>query len=76
VYSEDELDGDANTVGNVPMEWYQDYDHIGYNIFGQKLLKVCFWFCVIISLSIFKIALFLFANIVGGSGSIGSVFVA
>jgi len=37
--SEDELDADANTVGNVPMEWYQDYDHIGYNIFGQKLLK-------------------------------------
>ncbi|ESO98298.1 hypothetical protein LOTGIDRAFT_114705 [Lottia gigantea] len=28
-----------NTVGNIPMEWYRDYDHIGYDVEGKKLLK-------------------------------------
>ena len=28
-----------NTVGNVPMEWYKDYEHIGYNLDGKKILK-------------------------------------
>lgn len=28
-----------NTVGNVPMKWYDDYDHIGYDWDGQKLIK-------------------------------------
>nr|XP_046217638.1 ribosome biogenesis protein bop1-like isoform X3 [Oncorhynchus gorbuscha] len=28
-----------NTVGNVPMEWYQDYPHIGYNLDGKKIFK-------------------------------------
>jgi ribosome biogenesis protein ERB1 len=37
--SDEELDGDTNTVGNVPMEWYRHYDHIGYNVFGQRLMK-------------------------------------
>lgn len=28
-----------NTVGNIPMEWYKEYDHIGYDQEGKKILK-------------------------------------
>ena len=28
-----------NTVGNVPMHWYDEYDHLGYNLDGKKILK-------------------------------------
>lgn len=28
-----------NTIGNVPLRWYEDYDHIGYDVEGQKILK-------------------------------------
>ncbi|XP_017879423.1 ribosome biogenesis protein BOP1 homolog [Ceratina calcarata] len=28
-----------NTVGNIPMKWYDDYDHIGYNWEGKKIIK-------------------------------------
>ena len=28
-----------NTVGNIPMEWYKDYEHIGYDLDGQKIIK-------------------------------------
>ncbi|XP_078690255.1 ribosome biogenesis protein bop1-B-like [Branchiostoma floridae x Branchiostoma belcheri] len=28
-----------NTVGNIPMEWYNDYPHIGYNLDGKKIMK-------------------------------------
>ncbi|XP_052060080.1 ribosome biogenesis protein bop1-like [Mytilus californianus] len=28
-----------NTVGNIPMEWYRDYPHIGYDVEGRKLIK-------------------------------------
>lgn len=34
--SEDET---HNTVGNVPMEWYADYPHIGYDLEGKKIMK-------------------------------------
>jgi ribosome biogenesis protein ERB1 len=33
------LDNIRNTVGNIPMEWYRDYPHIGYDIEGKKLIK-------------------------------------
>ncbi|KAL8008295.1 putative BOP1 domain, WD40-repeat-containing domain, WD40-repeat-containing domain superfamily [Plasmopara halstedii] len=29
----------VNTIGNVPLRWYEDYDHIGYNIDGKKVMK-------------------------------------
>jgi len=29
----------VNKVGNIPMEWYDDYEHIGYDIEGNKILK-------------------------------------
>ena len=29
----------TNTIGNVPLEWYEEHDHIGYDITGNKILK-------------------------------------
>ncbi|XP_055943075.1 ribosome biogenesis protein bop1-like [Argiope bruennichi] len=28
-----------NTVGNIPMKWYDDFPHIGYDIDGKKIMK-------------------------------------
>ncbi|KAG0230069.1 Ribosome biogenesis protein erb1 [Actinomortierella wolfii] len=28
-----------NTVGNIPMEWYDDFPHIGYDINGKKVMR-------------------------------------
>lgn len=28
-----------NTIGNVPLEWYDDIDHMGYDLKGEKILK-------------------------------------
>ncbi|TMW64723.1 hypothetical protein Poli38472_011603 [Pythium oligandrum] len=28
-----------NTIGNVPLRWYDDYDHIGYDVSGKKIMK-------------------------------------
>ena len=28
-----------NRIGNVPLEWYNDYDHIGYDVTGKKIIK-------------------------------------
>ena len=36
---EEEVALDENTVGDVPMHWYDEYDHIGYNILGQKIAR-------------------------------------
>jgi ribosome biogenesis protein ERB1 len=42
---EPEYDSDSseeeyhNTVGNIPMEWYNDFPHIGYDIDGKKIMK-------------------------------------
>ena len=35
--SEDEMP--VNTIGNVPLEWYDDFDHVGYDLDGQKILR-------------------------------------
>ncbi|RMX59208.1 hypothetical protein pdam_00007730 [Pocillopora damicornis] len=29
----------CNTIGNIPVEWYNEYPHIGYNLDGQRILK-------------------------------------
>ena len=34
--SEDET---HNTIGKVPLQWYSEYPHIGYNLEGEKILK-------------------------------------
>lgn len=36
--SEDEVP-DRNTVGNVPLHWYDEEEHIGYDIAGKKIRK-------------------------------------
>lgn len=28
-----------NTVGNVPMWWYNEYPHVGYDLDGRQLIK-------------------------------------
>lgn len=35
---EDE-DGTANRIGKVPLHWYDDYEHIGYDAHGKKVAK-------------------------------------
>jgi ribosome biogenesis protein ERB1 len=34
--SEDE---EPDTVGNIPHEWYDEYDHIGYDHEGKRIAK-------------------------------------
>ncbi|KAE8910517.1 Ribosome biogenesis protein [Phytophthora fragariae] len=29
----------VNTIGNVPLRWYEEYDHIGFNVDGKKIMK-------------------------------------
>ncbi|XP_076926481.1 ribosome biogenesis protein BOP1 homolog [Bidens hawaiensis] len=36
--SEDEV-GPRNTIGDVPLEWYTDEEHIGYDVTGKKIKK-------------------------------------
>ncbi|KAJ3031104.1 UNVERIFIED_CONTAM: Ribosome biogenesis protein 1 [Siphonaria sp. JEL0065] len=39
-YASDDSDEETiNTIGNVPLEWYEDLDHIGYDINGKKIPK-------------------------------------
>lgn len=28
-----------NTVGNVPLEWYDDFPHVGYDLDGRRIYK-------------------------------------
>jgi ribosome biogenesis protein ERB1 len=37
--SDEDEDGIINRIGRVPLHWYDDYDHIGYNVHGTKMLK-------------------------------------
>lgn len=36
--SEDEV-APRNTIGDVPLEWYKDEEHVGYDIAGKKIKK-------------------------------------
>lgn len=36
--SDSSSDGDINPVGDIPMRWYDGYDHIGYSRDGEKIL--------------------------------------
>ncbi|XP_035212029.1 ribosome biogenesis protein bop1-like [Stegodyphus dumicola] len=40
-YAEDTSDEEdiRNTVGNIPMQWYDDFPHIGYDVEGKKIMK-------------------------------------
>lgn len=38
--SSDEEDATGmNTIGRVPLHWYDEFDHIGYDVHGQKIMK-------------------------------------
>ncbi|QSS59330.1 eukaryotic ribosome biogenesis protein [Histoplasma capsulatum] len=34
-----EADENANTIGNIPLSFYDQYPHIGYNINGKKIMR-------------------------------------
>ncbi len=36
---EESEDENHNTVGKIPMQWYEEYPHIGYNREGTKIMK-------------------------------------
>eukprot|EP01087_Luapelamoeba_hula_P001612 TRINITY_DN1131_c0_g1_i4.p1 TRINITY_DN1131_c0_g1~~TRINITY_DN1131_c0_g1_i4.p1 ORF type:complete len:868 (+),score=143.99 TRINITY_DN1131_c0_g1_i4:131-2734(+) len=36
---EESDDETHNTIGRVPIEWYSDYEHIGYDLNGNKIVK-------------------------------------
>merc|ERR1719478_1631911 len=39
--SSDDSEDDAprNRIGNVPLEWYKDEDHVGYDLAGEKVMR-------------------------------------
>lgn len=39
--SSDDSEDDAprNRIGNVPLEWYKDEDHVGYDLEGKKIMR-------------------------------------
>lgn len=37
--SSDDEDAEGNTIGRVPLHWYDAYDHIGYDGSGDKVMK-------------------------------------
>ena len=41
VYDSDDSDApeDVNTIGNIPLSFYDSYPHIGYNINGKKIMR-------------------------------------
>jgi len=36
---DDEVAENGNTIGRVPLHWYDAFDHIGYDVTGQKMQK-------------------------------------
>ncbi|KAF2856052.1 eukaryotic ribosome biogenesis protein-like protein 1 [Plenodomus tracheiphilus IPT5] len=40
VYESDDSDAEAaNTIGNIPLTYYDEYPHIGYDINGKKIMR-------------------------------------
>lgn len=37
--SSDDEEAEGNTVGRIPLHWYDAYDHIGYDAHGRKVIK-------------------------------------
>ncbi|KAG0345940.1 Ribosome biogenesis protein erb1 [Podila humilis] len=37
--SDSSTEENDNTVGNIPMHWYDDYPHIGYDLDGKKIMR-------------------------------------
>ena len=38
-YSSDDEEGQLTRVGDVPLAWYRDEDHAGYDVEGNKIIK-------------------------------------
>jgi len=36
---DDDEDGTGNRIGRIPLHWYEEYDHIGYDLHGNKVMK-------------------------------------
>jgi len=36
---DDDEDGKQNRIGRVPLHWYDEFEHIGYDVHGSKLAK-------------------------------------
>ena len=36
---DEDADGEGNRIGRVPLHWYDEHDHIGYNVHGKKVAK-------------------------------------
>lgn len=39
IYDSSDEEDTRHTIGKVPMKWYDEYDHIGYDWEGKKVLK-------------------------------------
>jgi len=37
--SDDDGEGNTNRIGRVPLHWYDEYDHIGYDKSGTKVMR-------------------------------------
>ncbi|KAJ1724245.1 Ribosome biogenesis protein erb1 [Coemansia erecta] len=37
--SDSSTEDTPNTIGNVPIAWYEDYPHIGYTVDGQRVMR-------------------------------------
>jgi len=37
--SESSTEDNPNTIGNIPIEWYDDMPHIGYDVDGRKIFR-------------------------------------
>ena len=35
----EEEEGMKNRIGNVPLHWYNDYEHIGYDVTGKRIVR-------------------------------------
>ncbi len=38
-FSDSDDEAMTNRIGNVPLEWYKDEDHIGYDVYGKPIAK-------------------------------------
>jgi ribosome biogenesis protein ERB1 len=36
---DDDEEGMGNRIGRVPLHWYEEYEHVGYNVHGDKVAK-------------------------------------
>ncbi len=36
---DEDFEGTGNRIGRVPLHWYDEYDHIGYDVHGGKVVK-------------------------------------